>query len=182
MLKELTQKDLNIKLTGYFNYGISEKIKRSSYMVLENLKSFLQKNNATFELITHKKPIYSSEDGVKCFGIDIAQTAPIIIIKVEKSFFAVIVSGERGRINLEFIVHILGYKKGRLATKDEVTGITGFHPGSIPLVGHNLPCIFDKRLFRYPFVYGGSGEPTCTLKINPKDLEKLNKTVAKLDE
>jgi len=63
-----------------------------------------------------------------------------------------------------------------------VEEISGFHPGSTPLIGHNLPCILDKRLFRYSFVYGGSGDPTCTLKINPKDLGRLNKIVAKMDE
>ena len=159
-----------------------EAIERSSYMSLENLKSFLQKNNANFELITHKQPIYSLQEGVKYFGIDLAQAAPIIIIKIEKFFFAVIVSGERGRINLKFIANLLGYKKGRLATKDEVKKITGFYPGSIPLIGHSLPCILDQRLFRYSFVYGGSGDLSCTLKINPKDLERLNKIVAKMGE
>ena len=151
-------------------------------MDLENLKYFLQKNNANFELIFHNKPIYSLQDGVNYFGINLAQTAPIIIIKKEKFFFAVIVSGERGRINLEFIVNILRYKKGRFDTKDKVKKITGFHPGSIPLIGHNSPCILDKRLFCYSFVYGGLGDPACTLKINTKDLERLNKIVAKIDE
>jgi len=74
--------------------------------MLENLQSSLQKNNATFELITHEKLIYSSQNGVNYFGINIAQTAPIIIIKTEKSFFAVIASGERGRINLESVARI----------------------------------------------------------------------------
>lgn len=150
-------------------------------MKLDNLKNFLQKNNATFELINHKKPIYSSQDGVDYFGINIAQTAPIIIIKTEKSFFALIVSGERGRVDFKSVAHILGYKQVRLATKKEVKEITGFHPGSIPLVGHNLPCIFDSRLLLHGFVYGGSGHSTCTLKINPKDLERLNNIIAKMD-
>ena len=150
-------------------------------MKLDNLKNFLQKNNATFELINHKKPIYSSQDGVDYFGINIGQTAPIIIIKTEKSFFALIVSGERGRVDFKSIAHILGCKQVRLATKEEVRKRIGFYPGSIPLIGHNLPSVFDKRLFRYDFVYGGSGKSTCTLKINPKDLERLNHIIAKID-
>ena len=57
----------------------------------------------------------------------------------------------------------------------------GFHPGSIPLVGHNQPCILHKRFFHFHFVYGGSGFPSYTLKINPKDLEKLNKLIGKIE-
>ena len=148
-------------------------------MHIEYLKEFLQKNKASFEIIYNEKPIYSSQDGVNYFGIDIGQTAPIIIIKTEKGFYALIVSGERGKIDLETIAHILGCRKARLATKDELKK-RGFRPGSIPLIGHNLPCILDKRLFRYQFVYGGSGFPSYTLKINPKDLERLNNLIVKI--
>ena len=89
-------------------------------MNIEHLTEFLQKNNASFEMIYHEKPIYSSQDGVNYFGIDVGQTAPIIIIKTEKDFYALIVSGERGKIDLESIAHILGCRKARLATKDEL--------------------------------------------------------------
>ncbi|MEK3675287.1 MULTISPECIES: hypothetical protein [unclassified Paenibacillus] len=33
----------------------------------------------------------------------------------------------------------------------------------------------------YPFFYGGTGVPSSTLKLNPHDLEKLNRVVAFLD-
>lgn len=89
-------------------------------MHVEHLKEFLQKNKASFEIIYHKEPINSSQDGVNYFGIDIGQTAPIIIIKTGEGFYALIVSGERGKINLESITHILGCRKARLATKDEI--------------------------------------------------------------
>lgn len=149
-------------------------------MNIESLKEFLQKKDASFEIIHHEKQIYSSQDGVNYFGIDIGQTAPIIITKTEKGIYALIVSGERGKIDLESIAHILKCKKARLATKDELKK-RDFHPGSIPLVGHNLPCILDKRLFRYQFVYGGSGFPSYTLKINPKDLERLNNLIGRIE-
>lgn len=89
-------------------------------MHVEHLKEFLQKNKASFKIIYHEKPINSSQDGVNYFGIDIGQTAPIIIIKTGEGFYALIVSGERGKINLESITHILGCRKAGLATKDEI--------------------------------------------------------------
>jgi len=67
-----------------------------------------------------------------------------------------------------------------LATKDSVKQKTGFNPGGITLVGTNLPCIIDKRLFKYDFIYGGSGQSTCTLKISPEDVEKLNTVVTSI--
>jgi Ala-tRNA(Pro) deacylase len=32
-------------------------------------------------------------------------------------------------------------------------------------------------LYRYTYVYGGTGIPQTTLKIQPKDIEKLNKVI-----
>jgi Cys-tRNA(Pro)/Cys-tRNA(Cys) deacylase len=82
---------------------------------------------------------------------------------------------------LEEVSEILGCNQLKMATPKEVQQITGYTVGSVPLVGHSLPCIVDKELFRYPFIYGGTGEPTSTLKMSPDALEKLNRVVALLD-
>ncbi|WP_254611289.1 YbaK/EbsC family protein [Paenibacillus sp. JMULE4] len=67
-----------------------------------------------------------------------------------------------------------------MASPKEVREITGYTVGSVSIV-LSLPCIVDRGLFRYPFIYGGTGEPTSTLKIIPSALEKLNQVVAYLD-
>ena len=149
-------------------------------MKIEDFRNFLFENQANFEIIHHNNPIYSSRDGVNYFGIELGQTAPIIIIKTETGFYALIVSGERGKMDLKIIAHILGCSKIRLSTKKELKNIN-FLPGSIPLINHGLPCILDKNLFRYKFVYGGTGFPDYTLKINPGDLERLNHIIAKIE-
>ncbi|MEH7462289.1 YbaK/EbsC family protein [Bacillus thuringiensis] len=92
----------------------------------------------------------------------------------------VIVSGGRGRVNLEEISKILGCNQLKMATPQEVKQITGYNVGSVSLI-LPLPCIIDRRLMCYPFVYGGTGEATSTLKIDPNALEKTNQVVAFLD-
>ena len=159
---------------------LQKRSKKIDSTKIDNLKNFLCKNNAIFEIIHHKKPIYSSQDGVDYFGIGPGQTAPIIIIKTEKELYALILSGERGKMDLEIIAHILGCREIRLSSKKELID-KGFLPGSIPLLEHGLPCIIDKRLFLYKFVYGGSGFPDYTLKINPRDLERLNNVIATIE-
>ena len=51
--------------------------------------------------------------------------------------------------------------------------------GKVPLVGHGLKCMLDKEIFKYNYVFGGTGDYYHTLKINPFDLEKVNNTIAK---
>ncbi|QPA31245.1 aminoacyl-tRNA deacylase [Thermaerobacillus caldiproteolyticus] len=147
---------------------------------MDNLKSILQENEVQFEIIHHESPIRTAQEGADYFGIEIGQTAPTLVLKSEKGYFAIIVSGGRGRVNLEEVSEILGCNQLKMATPKEVQKITGYTVGSVPLIGHSLPCIVDKELFRYPFIYGGTGDPTSTLKMPPHALEKLNQVVALL--
>lgn len=148
---------------------------------MDNLKNILQENEVQFEIIHHENPIRTAQEGADYFGIEIGQTAPTLVLKSEKGYFAMIISGGRGRVNLEEVSEILGCNQLKLAKPKEVQQITGYTVGSVPLIGLSLPCILDRDIFRYPFIYGGTGEPTSTLKITPNALEKLNKVVALLD-
>lgn len=148
---------------------------------MENLITILQENEVQFEIMYHENPIRTAQEGAAYFGIEIGQTAPTLILKYEKGYFAMIISGGRRRVNLEEVSEILGCNQLKLAKPKEVKQITGYTVGSVPLVGLSMPCILDRNIFRYPFIYGGTGEPTSTLKITPNALEKLNQVVALLD-
>ncbi|NGQ93751.1 hypothetical protein G3578_01025 [Brevibacillus sp. SYP-B805] len=141
---------------------------------MEQLRSILENSNFSYELIQHEKPILSAQDGADYFGIELGQTAPTLIIKTEKGFFSLIVSGKRGKVNFDDIAKLLGCSEIKLASGKEVKQVTGFEVGSVPLVGVALPCILDRELYRYPYIYGGTGKRTCTLKIEPLALEALN--------
>lgn len=141
----------------------------------------LQEKQAQYEIIRHEKQIRTAQEGAEYFGIEIGQTAPTLVLRSEKQYYAMIVSGDRGRVDFERVAGMIGCRQLNLASPKEVRQITGYTVGSVSLV-LSLPCILDKGLFRYPFVYGGTGEPASTLKISPQDLEKLNHVVAFLEE
>ncbi len=147
---------------------------------MDHLKTRLQESGVPFEILHHEKQIRTAQEGADYFGIEIGQTAPTLVLKSEKGYFAMIVSGSRGRVNLEEVSAVLGCNSLKMATPEEVRQITGYTVGSVSLV-ISLPCIVDRGLFRYPFIYGGTGEPASTLKIVPDALETLNQVVAYLD-
>lgn len=142
---------------------------------MEHLQEVLKNCNYSFELIQHEKEILSAQDGAEYFGIDIGQTAPTLIIKTNKGFFVLILSGSRKKVKFDEIAEVLDCSGVKLASHKEVKTITGFEVGSVPMIGLNLPFIIDKNLYRYPFIYGGTGKQTCTLKIEPQALEELNR-------
>ena len=148
---------------------------------MDNLIASLQESGVQFEITHHEKQICTAQEGADYFGIKIGQTAPTLVLKSEKGYFAMIVSGSRERVNLEEVSRILGCNQLKMATPKEVQKITGHTIGSVPLVGLSLPYIVDRGLFSFPFIYGGTGEPTSTLKITPNALKKLNQVIALFD-
>jgi len=146
---------------------------------LDELNTLLKNGDVDFEIIHNHKPILTVSDAMGIF--EIAETAPTIIIKTETDYFALLLSGDRGRIDFKQVRQVLQCKKVRMATREEVFEAIGYEPGHVPLVGHQLPCILDQRLFSHPYVYGGAGDAQFTLKINPRDIEKVNDIVAVFD-
>lgn len=145
---------------------------------LDKMCDLLNSYNITFEIIHTNRPILTINDAKEYF--EISQTAPVLIVKTEKGYFALIIAGNRGKLNFQEIKMTIRCEKMKLASKNEVLKITGFEVGNVPLVGHGLPCILDSNLLLQPFIYGGAGEANCTLKIAPRDLEKVNKIIAKI--
>lgn len=132
-----------------------------------------------FEIIYEDRPINSINDAKEYY--DISQTVPTLIVKTDKGYYALIMCGDRGRVDFEQIKSVLQCEKVKLAGKSEVLKETGFEVGNVPPVAHGLPSIMDSRLLKQPFVFGGAGEVNYTLKMDPKDLEKVNNTVARID-
>ncbi|WP_343065381.1 YbaK/EbsC family protein [Bacillus benzoevorans] len=149
--------------------------------LLETLQGILERSKYTYEIIQHEKPILSKQDGTKYFGIEVGQTAPSLILKTDKGFFVLIVSGSRSKVDFEKIADVLGCSKVKLASPEEVQKVTGFQVGSVRMVGLDLPCVIDKRLFQYDFIYGGTGQSTFTLKIEPQALNELNQVIVTFD-
>jgi prolyl-tRNA editing enzyme YbaK/EbsC (Cys-tRNA(Pro) deacylase) len=144
---------------------------------MEDLISILEKNNIDFEIINHDKEINSAQEGADYFGIDIGQTAPTLILKTDKGFYSLIISGDYGRVDLHSLKELVQVQEIKLAKPKEVEQTTGSKIGSVSLINQDIPTIIDRELYRFTYVYGGTGIPQTTLKIQPKDIEKLNKVI-----
>lgn len=148
-------------------------------MNIPELEDFLCRQKADFSIIKHDEAIKSKNDALKYYRIE--ETAPVLIIYTENGFYALIVSGERNKVDLEKIKQILNVSEIRLAKKDEIMAGLNLEIGRVPLIGHKLPCIIDKAILKYEYVYGGTGDFYHTLKIAPKDIMDLNEVVACFD-
>lgn len=144
---------------------------------MDKLISILEQNKVQYEILRHAHTIRTAQEWADYFGIEIGQTAPILLLKSENGYFSLIKAGDRGRVDLQQIGTVLRCGHLQMATPKEVLQITGYSIGTVPLAGLSFPCILDKWLFRYPFVYGGTGESETTLKIATEDLAKVNQVI-----
>lgn len=144
---------------------------------MDKLASFLDERNIEYEIIHHTKQIHTAQEGAEYLGIEIGQTAPTLIVKTEKGFLGLILSGNYRRVDFEILKGKLAVEQVKLASPNEVEQVTGSKIGSISLINMDLPTVLDSQLHRYNYVYGGTGTPQTTLKIRPGDIEKLNQIV-----
>lgn len=142
---------------------------------VRDLERFLSEKHADFQLIRQNKPIYTVQDAEGYY--DVKKAAPTFILQTEDGLLSCITSINRGKLDLETMKKQFGYSKLKMANKNKIENQTGYRIGTIPLIGLNLPCCFDKNLLKYDYIYGGTGDELVTLKIKPQNVEYLNNVI-----
>lgn len=148
-------------------------------MNVANIRKLLTDNGIEAEIIEHDRQIHSKNDAAGIFKIE--ETAPTLILDTDKGFIALIISGARERVDFKQLKKTLNCKKLQQANQVEIAEKFNITAGQVPLIGHNLPCILDEKLFKFPFIYGGTGNLYHTLKISPQQLESANNVILKIE-
>lgn len=144
-------------------------------MAVKEIEMFLRENNADFELLKQNKPILSAADAAEYYPVE--KAAPTFVLQTENGLIGCIVSVNSGKLDFEFLKQKFGYTKLKMADKKKIESQTGYEVGAIPLIGLELPCLFDNTLLKYNHIYGGTGDELITLKIAPQDVMRLNRII-----
>lgn len=144
---------------------------------MEQLILLLENQQVDYEIIRHNKQLNTAQEGAEYLGIQVGQTAPTLIVKTDVGYYSMIISGDYGRVDLVAVKELLKVQEIKLAKPKEVEEVTGSSVGNVSLIIPDLPTIIDRGLYRFPYVYGGTGMPQSTLKIAPKDIEGLNTVI-----
>lgn len=143
--------------------------------MISAITDILDKIHARYQIIEQEKPVLSAADAQEYYPPE--KAAPTFVLQTENGLIGCIVSSENGRLDFEQLKREFGYRKLKLADRKQIATQTGFEVGAIPLVGLGLPCLFDRKLLQYDFVYGGTGDVMKTLKIAPEDLLMANEII-----
>jgi len=168
LLRNYRERERQIKINIY-------KLSFSTMLDKDYLVSFLKKNNVNFEIYRFKEETVTSRQASSLLNIPLNSIAKSVLLMDEKRRpLLVILPGDK-RINQKKLAKNLGRKKLRLATQDEVIENTGYPPGGIPPVGHSntIETIVDETLLQNDYVVAGGGSTNVLLKIDPKDIVRL---------
>ncbi len=139
-----------------------------------DLKKYLENKGIIFEIIQHGSS-YRADEASRELNIDIKNIVKtILFIADNKDPVIIIVRGDK-RVDQTKMAKVLGYKKLRLATADELRNITGYEPGTLPPVAHKqkIKTIIDDDIMDSDYIYAGGGSLGSSLKISPKDIATL---------
>ncbi len=127
----------------------------------------------------HHPPTFTSEASAEARGEPIDIGAKALVIKVDGRFRLFVLSAAL-RADARAIRGHFGAKKSRFATSEELAGLTGLVPGSVPPFGHPVlplelfvdPSVLDRERMAF-----NAGSLTDSIVMRPDDYRRVAQPV-----
>ena len=131
---------------------------------------YLQSQDIPFEKLEHA-PVTTSEAAAGERGSRLSQGAKAIIVKANEQYYHLIISATE-RVDNKKLRKIIGSRRVRFATSEELLELTGCLPGAVPPFGNlfGLPVLMDEALLAEETVYFNCGSHTISLRMERADL------------
>ncbi|MEM1546303.1 MAG: YbaK/EbsC family protein [Candidatus Methanomethylicia archaeon] len=145
---------------------------------LKLIKELLDGNKIFYNVSEHE-PVYTSEQAARVRGVDLKTGVKALVLRREDGGYVMgLVAGDR-KIDLKKLAGVVGTKKLRLASPQEVLEITGCEVGSVHPFGnlHGLPVYLDSSILENDMVNFNAGLHTVSIQMKAKDLIKVIKPV-----
>lgn len=144
----------------------------------ERLLALLDSRNAKYRVIKHK-PEGRSEEISRIRGNDPAQAMKAIVLTVRgggkgKRAVMVVIPGNQ-RLNMKILLSHVGAQKGRFATSEEATELTGCVMGAIPPFSFrkDLTLVVDESFKAWKEVTFNAGRLDRSLTLCFADYEQI---------
>jgi Ala-tRNA(Pro) deacylase len=145
--------------------------------VCDRIRAWLQDARVPFTLLRHE-PVYTSEQAAAVRGTALASGAKALVLKAGDRFVVAVLPADR-KLDNRKARDGLGVKALRFATREEVEGLTGLQPGSIPPFGSlfGLTTYCDPALGDNPSINFNAGDHAISVQMAYADYAALEKPV-----
>lgn len=137
--------------------------------VLSRLAAALRGAGIEFTQTEHR-PVYTSAEAAEVRGVSLHSGAKALIVKGGENFLMAVIPADLS-LDSHALRTLLGTKKLRFATKEEVLELTGLTPGSIPPFGSlfNLQTYCDERLADNERINFNAGSHSVSIQMSYAD-------------
>jgi prolyl-tRNA editing enzyme YbaK/EbsC (Cys-tRNA(Pro) deacylase) len=139
-------------------------------MIETDVTRALDAAGIVYELRLHEHPVFTVEEAAEARGVPQRQIVKVMLVRLSgASFVGVLIPGDR-HLDLSRLRRILGVRRLRLASPEEIAGL-GLKMGAIsPLHLRHLPLFADAALEKLGVVSMSSGSPEAGLVLRAADL------------
>ena len=141
--------------------------------VTDRLEGWLREAGAPFEMVEHA-PVRTSEEAARVRGTPLEAGATALVVRAEERFVHCVLPAHLKADN-GLLRGLLGTRKLRFATPEELLTLTGCVPGAVPPFGNlfGLPVLLDEALCANERVAFNAGSNTVSITMRCEDLVRL---------
>lgn len=142
----------------------------------EDVRLFVKQHDEKLEPLLLPEKVPTSEAAARVLGVEVGQIAKSILFRSEEQFGLFVAAGDV-RVDQKKVKQLLGWKKPRIASPEDVMTITGFQVGAVcPFaLRTDVPIFIDESLRRFAIVYTAAGVIESMLPITFDELVAVTK-------
>jgi len=146
----------------------------STTAVSERLEQWLREAGVAFEVLEHA-PAHTSEEAARVRGTRLRQGAKALVVRAEDRFVHCVLPANL-RADNAALRALVGTRKLRFATREELLQLTGCEPGSVPPFGNlfGLPVFLDEALCANERVVFSAGSHARSITMRCADLVRVS--------
>lgn len=141
--------------------------------VSDRLLAWLREAGVAFQVLEHP-PARTSEEAADVRGTRLEQGAKALVVRAEDRFVHCVLPAHR-RADNAALRAIVGTRKLRFATPEELAALTGCVPGAVPPFGNlfGLPVLVDEALCANERVVFNAGSRGVSVTMRSDDLVRV---------
>lgn len=141
-------------------------------MNVNDLKKFLEGEEAEAEFYEFSDPTLSVEDSARQLEVDPEKIVKSLVFKDEDGDPLLAIVPGVDRVDVDKLSEIHGTRV-RMAKAREVEDVTGYKIGEVPPVLHGLKTFVDSKVTEFDLVVAGGGSTHTLVKLDPQDIVRI---------
>jgi len=137
------------------------------------VRAALAASGVEAELRLFAEHLPTAPAAAEAVGVELGRIAKSVLLFAGSEPVLVVTAGDR-RVDRQKVKALMQCGKVRIASADEVLGVTGFVAGGVSPVGVLNPVhvLLDESMRRFPDIWAGGGIPEALLRLRVDDLPR----------